>query len=219
MTRSDSHGAEPLRDKEERFAQLYALGLPALEAAQKAGWRWNGSPQGNAGNARKIAHRPSVRARVAYLRANRDKEAMAELRHIVHDRLMLWHEVDIAEFYETREEEVMFEGEAVMVLDDEGRPVRPLTRLVQRLKNFADMTIEQRKAIKGLKWTETGRPNLELYSALDANRDLRKMNGFDAPTQVEDKVSISSDAALDRLVESVATLAAKLRAMDDENAE
>src|SRR5579864_7862919 len=107
-TRSDSQlsfVAMPLqRDRDERFARLYALGVPALEAARAAGFDWRGSPEGNAGNARRLAQRRNIRARVAYLRANRDAASVAELRRIIEARLMLWHETDIGDYYEEREE-------------------------------------------------------------------------------------------------------------------
>lgn len=136
---------------------------------------------------------------------------MAELRHLVHDRLVLWHEVDIGDYYEKREEP-MLDGNGEVVRNDDGALVM---RTVQRLKDFSDLTPEQRRAIKSLTYTEKGRPNLELYSALDANRDLRKLNGFDAPTKSEDKVHLSADEALDELLKKAAAAVARLRGADD----
>ncbi len=213
MTQSDSPAslANPLKPRDEKFAQLYALGVPALSAARAAGFTWKGSPEGNAANARRLAQRKKIKARIAQLRNKRDDSAMAELRHLVHDRLVLWHEVDIGDYYEKREEP-MLDGNGEVVRNDDGALVM---RTVQRLKDFSDLTPEQRRAIKSLTYTEKGRPNLELYSALDANRDLRKLNGFDAPTKSEDKVHLSADEALDELLKKAAAAVARLRGADD----
>jgi hypothetical protein len=172
----------PLKPRDEKFAQLYALGVPALQAARAAGFNWNGSPAGNAANARKLAQRRKIRARIDWHRANRDAEALGELRHIVHDRLMAWHEVDIGDYYEKREEP-FYDKDGEIVRNAEGNPVM---WTVERMKAFSDLTPEQRKAIKSLTYTDKGRPNLELYSALDANRDLRKMNGLDVARAADD---------------------------------
>lgn len=210
MTRSDSTGSEPLRDREEHFATLLSLGVPSLTAGLMAGWKWNGSPAGNAANGRRLSQRPQIRARVAYLRANRNEPVRAELAHIVHDRLMLMHEADIGDFYETVEVEDP---------DADGNPVwvngKVRTKVVQRVKPFDRMTPEQRRCVKGLTYTESGRPKLELYSALDANRDLRKMHGLDQAQKLEvDQVSADTEEAINKMVDMVATIALRVQAID-----
>lgn len=217
MTQTDSQlsfVSLPLREKEERFARLYAVGVPALECARAAGYRWNGSCEGNAANARRLAQRPKIRARIAYLRENRDKEIREELRRITEQRLMLWHETDIGDYYEEREEPFT-DPKGNPVLDGEGIPVM---RIVQRLKPFSELTREQRRAVESLTYTERGRPNLKLHSAFDANRDLRKMNGLDtplSPDQQKSESEMSDDEALINLAKTVAALANKIANIDE----
>lgn len=208
--------AGPLKPRDEKFAQLYALGVPALSAARAAGFTWKGSPHGNAANARRLAQRKRIKARIAELRRKRDDDAMAELHHLVHDRLVLWHENDVGDYYERREEP-MLDGNGEVIRDKEGNP---MMRSVQRVKDFCDMTPAQRKGVKSLTYTERGRPNLELYSALDANRDLRKMNGLDAASKVDvnEKLDVTADDALNKLVDRIANLANKVKTIDDADA-
>lgn len=215
-TRSDSPvGSTPLRSiREERFAQLVALGVGTLEAGLQAGYRWQGSDAGNKANGRKLSQRPAIRARVDFLRHNRDAEAMGELRVILHERLMLWHDRDIADFYETVQEPV-FTLKGERVLDRNGDQ---MYRAVQRLKPFDRMTPEQRRCIKGLTYTERG-PQLELYSHENANKELRRLHGLDGPVRSEvDMVGHGADAALEDLVGVIAEIAGRIQALEEEAA-
>lgn len=217
MTQTDSQlsfVSLPLREKEERFARLYAIGVPPIECARAAGYDWNGSAEGNAANARRLSQRPKVRARINYLRENRDREVREELRRLTEQRLLLYHENDIGDFYEEREEP-WTDKNGNPVLDGEGNPIM---RIVQRLKPFSEMTREQRRAIKSLTYTERGRPNLEFYSAFDANREIRKMNGLDMPLTPEQNADkkMSEDEALIKLAQSAAALAEKITDLDEQ---
>lgn len=214
MTQTDSQlsvVSQPLKERDERFARLYALGIPALEAARASGFKFNGTLEGNAANARKVAQRKRIRDRVAFWRNNRDAQVQAELRRIIESRLLLWHETDIGDFYEDREEP-MLDPKGNPILDEYGHPVM---RVVQRLRPFSEMSREQRRAIKSLTYTDRGRPNLELYSALDANRDLRKMNNFDAPVSPDEKDKDQQGDPLTTLAQTISDLANKLASIDE----
>jgi len=218
MTQTDSQlsfVSFPLpRDRDERFAQLYALGIPPLAAARAAGFDWNGTKEGNEGNARRLAQRPRIRGRIAYWRHNRDAQVQLELRRLIESRLLLWHETDIGDYYEERQEPFL-DPKGNPVLDGDGNPIM---KVVQRLKPFSELSSEQRRAIKSLTYTERGRPNLELYSALDANRDLRKMNGFDAAIAPEDKPK-SAESETDALINSVLELTKRINSLNGADAE
>jgi|SRR5882672_235180 len=216
MTRSDSSAllspaAAPLtRPKHERFAQLVALGLPLLEAARQAGYEWNGTAIGNAANARRLAQRRRIKARVQWHRENRDAKAREEMRRIAEERLLLWHEADIGDYYEEREEPIF---------DRKGNPVRDvdgniITRLVERPKPLSGLTLEQRKVIKSRSYTESGKLNLELYSAIDANRDIRKLNGLDAqplPEEGDAALALPDDKLFAELTRQAAELGVDLK--------
>src|SRR5713226_2187048 len=139
MTQPDSRSlmspaAAPLtRPKHERFAQLVALGMPALQAAREAGYEWNGTPVGNAANARRLSQRRAIKARVAWWRGNQDADILAEKRKLIEERLWLWHQVDIGDFYEDVEEPIL-DDDRNPVLDDEGHSCM---RIVQRLRPFS----------------------------------------------------------------------------------
>jgi hypothetical protein len=183
-----SAAAAPLtRERHERFALLVAAGVPVLPAARHAGYDWNGTPEGNAANARRLAQRRKIKARVEWWRGNRDAQVLAELRRLVESRLLLWHETDIGDYFETREEPI-FDRQGNAVCDAGGNV---MTRPVQRLKSFEDMTPEQRKAIKSLTYTDSGKPNLELYSAENANKELRKLNGLDMQRLADEEENLS----------------------------
>lgn len=211
MTRSDSAlqkydpSQELTRPKHERFAQLVALDMPSLQAAREAGYEWNGTPTGNAANARRLAQRRRIRERVKWWRGNQAAEVMAEKRRLLEEQLWLYRGTDIADFYETVEEPI-FDRHGNVVADEEGKP---LTRAVQRLRPFCELSRDQRRQIKSLTYTEKGRPNLELYSALDANRDLRKLNGLDMQRSDdgEENITRMSD---EELHEALARQAAEL---------
>ncbi len=164
--------ASPLPvDRQERFAHMRCLGLASLDAAREAGY---GAM--TAANARKLDNKPHVRARISYL-GKQEAEVNTARRDIVAERQWLWHEIDIADYYEDAEEP-RFDAEGNMLMDAEGKPIM---RPYQRLKPFSALTREQRLAIESLTYTEKGKPNLKLHSKMQANIELRKIYGLDSP--------------------------------------
>jgi hypothetical protein len=167
-------GSEPLAGKLERFAQMLALRLPPDAAAREAQYPASGEPVTFAANARKRARLASVRSRVKWL-ARQEEEVLAVKRERLEERLWAWHESDIGAFYHMVDE-IVFDADGMPILGADGEPK---TRTVERLKLFSEMPPEQRLLVKSLRYTERGKPNLELYGADDANRELRKLNGLD----------------------------------------
>jgi hypothetical protein len=167
-------GALPLPvGRREVFSRLRARGLSALAAAREAGYS-DISPK----NAQKLAQDKRVKLRVAYL-TRWEESVIAELRQILLDRQLSWHESDIGEFFDLVEEPYLKDGEPVLNQDGV-----PLVRKVERLKPFSELSREQRMCIEGLTWTEKGKPNLKLYSKAEANKELRKLLGIDRPNKV-----------------------------------
>jgi hypothetical protein len=167
--------AFPLRIwRQERVAQLRSLGLPSLEAVREAGYA-----NMSAENARKLANKRHVLARVAYLR-KQDAEVLAERRDIVAERQWLWHDFDIGDYYEDAEEP-RFDKDGHLLIGPDGKPVM---RHFQRLKPLSALTREQRLAIESLTYTENGKPNLKLHSKMQANIELRKIYGIDRPMKI-----------------------------------
>lgn len=167
-------GSEPLRGRLERFAQLLSLGLHPVAAARDAEYPEADSPPTFAANARKRSNRKSVRSRVAYL-LRQEEAVLAEKRHRLESRQWQWHESDIEDFYEDVQVP-RHDAEGAILRDADGHP---MMRWVKELKPFSAMSREQRMCIESLTFTDSGRPNLKLYSKADANKELRKLNGLD----------------------------------------
>ena len=90
---AESVGALALsRGADEMFCRFRALGLPIHRAAIEGG-RPGISPE----NARRLAQRPKIRARVAYL-TRQEEDVLAEQRRILLERQWLWHDSDIGDF-------------------------------------------------------------------------------------------------------------------------
>lgn len=175
-------GSEPLNGRLERFCQMLSLGFPVDQAARRAEYPEDGNPNTFAANARKRSNKPAVKLRVTWLRRNQDAAILQAKREMLEERLLLWHEVDYGQYFEMGEEFV-FDKEGIVVRGADGEPK---TRMVERLKPLSQLPREMRLAVKSIRWTERGKPNLELYGADDANRELRKMNGLDKQPDRDD---------------------------------
>ena len=80
--------SEPLADaRRERFARLRAIGVPVIEAADRAEFRTAAGYSIFPGNAHKINREDRVRARIAYL-AKDEPTIIVETREFVRRRLM-----------------------------------------------------------------------------------------------------------------------------------
>jgi hypothetical protein len=151
----------------ERVARQRALGLDALTACRNAGYR-NISPK----NAQRMVQNARIKARVAYL-TRAEEEVIREQRAMILERQWLWHDYDVADFYEVVSEPLMRDGE--VVIGDDGHPIM---RQVQRLKPLDALSPAQRQCI------DASAPSLRLVNKVEANRDLRKLLGLDKPAKV-----------------------------------
>lgn len=173
---ADLPGSHPLSKFEhERYAIERSFGTAITIAAERAGL----SRRSGAGS--KLEQNEAVRNRIAFLAAQ-EKAVHDEKRKRLEERQWLWHDWDIASFYMDVEEPV-FDKNGAAVTDEDGKP---LMRWHQRLKPFSEIPQELRMCIESLTYTESGRPVLKLYSKADANRELRKINGIDAPRLGDD---------------------------------
>lgn len=185
-------GSEPLSKlAHELYAHERSFGTAITIAAERAGL----SRRSGAGS--KLEADPKVKARIAFLAAQ-EKAVWDEKRKRIEERQWLWHDVDVAKFYEDVEEpwldgkgnavvEPLMGGDGNVVKNDLGEVImRPVMRLRQRLRSFSDMPLEHRMCVESLTFTDSGKPNLKLYSKADANRELRKINGIDKAPSLDD---------------------------------
>lgn len=167
-------GSEPLsKIAHEIYAHQRSIGIAITIAAENAGL----GRRSGAGS--KLEQNDAVKARIAFLAAQ-EKALLDAKRRRIEERQWLWHEVDIADFYEAVDEPA-YDRKGEIMLDADGNPVM---RKHNRLKPLADIPPELRACIESLSYTESGRPILKLYSKADANRELRKINGIDKAPQV-----------------------------------
>lgn len=156
-------GSLPLRNpRHERYARHRSLLMPRLEAARMAGYE-----DMTAGNAAKLDRKAAISERIAFL-CRQDEDILKAKRLKLEEFLWNIHEVNYADFWETVEEDEIGD-------DDEptGKTIR-----YQKLKPFSELALEHQRVIQSLKYTEKGRPVLEVYSKLQANQELRKLLGI-----------------------------------------
>lgn len=174
-------GSEPLsKIAHEIYAHQRSIGIAITIAAENAGL----SRRSGAGS--KLEQNADIKARIAYLAAQ-EKAILDAKRKRVEERQWLWHEIDIAEFYEAVDEPA-YDRKGDPMLDADGNAVM---RKHNRLKPLSDIPPEFRACIESLTYTESGRPILKLYSKADANRELRKLNGLDAQRTLDEGENIS----------------------------
>lgn len=104
------------------------------------------------GNAAKLDRNGKIADRIAFL-CRQDEDILRAKRHKLEEFLWNIHEVNYADFWEP-------------------------SRSGQKLKAFSDLAPEHQRVIQSLKYTEKGRPVLEVYSKLQANQELRKLLGI-----------------------------------------
>ncbi len=82
----------------------------------------------------------------------------------------LWavHETNYAEYWQKFEEPEV---------DEEGEPTGKMNSY-QTVRLFSELTLDQQRMIESLKYTEKGKPNLGVYSKMQANIELRKLLGL-----------------------------------------
>lgn len=164
-------GSQPLsKFAHEQYAHERSFGTAITIAAERSGL----SRRSGAGS--KLEQNEEVRARIAFLAAQ-EKTVHDEKRRRLEAWPWLVQDVDIGRFYESVEEPV-FDRKGEIVCDAEGNPIM---RKRDRIKPLSEIPAELRQCIESITTTESGRVNLKLYSKADANRELRKINGIDAP--------------------------------------
>lgn len=168
-------GSEPLaNEKRELYCQSRAIHNSRQVAYQEAGFKSVDAHTAR-GNAAKLERlHPEIRTRIAWLGGQKD-EITRRIAAEIEAGYCAIMRADIRDYYNEVDRPV---------LDKDGDPVidettgTAKTRVVQEIKPFSEMTPEQRFAISSLKYTDSGRPNLELYPRTHAKTELRKMRGI-----------------------------------------
>lgn len=174
---SELPGSAPLsKFTHEMYAHERSFGTAITIAAERAGL----SRRSGAGS--KLEQNEEIRQRISYLAAQ-EKTVWDEKRKRLEERQWLWHDWDIADFYEDVEEPLVDKHGVTLTDDTTGKPV---TRKRQRVRPFSKIPSELRQCIESLTYTESGRPVLKLYSKAEANKELRKINGIDLAPSHDD---------------------------------
>jgi hypothetical protein len=145
-------GSVTLADERyERYAHERALMKSKLDAYRAAGFA-SVSDQAASSNASKLEREvPAIRARIAYL--SRDRDALiGEKRKRLEQRLWLYHDGNVADYWETVDVEVR-NKKGEMVLDADGKPKM---RRITRMKDISQLTPEQQLRIGSIHVNEAG---------------------------------------------------------------
>jgi hypothetical protein len=173
-------GAQPLANaKRERYAQARAICTPRMLAYREAGFE-SKDDHASRGNAAKLERSPQVRDRIAWL-CREEEEVLRAKRRKIESWLWLAHDMDVADFY-VDAKRVATDAEGNVLVDEKGEP---RTYIVQDMRPFSELSADQRNVIQSLKYTEKGKPVLEVYSKMQANIELRKMLGIGAAARDE----------------------------------
>jgi len=115
-----------------------------------------------------------------------------EARKRLEERLWLWHDADVTDYWETVEVEAR-DKHGKVLCDADGKPVM---RKVNRPKTFDQLTVEQRKCIESISVTNGGKIYFKIYSAAEANEQLRKLHNIGPAVRGDEDVRRLSDADL-----------------------
>jgi len=176
----ETPGSQPLGNaKREAYAQARAIMTPRALAYREAGFQ-SRDEHAARGNAAKLERAQEVLDRIAWLCRQPEEIIRAKRERLEQFKWNMWF-ADIGDYYAIVERPIL-DKKGNPVLDNEGNP---RMRLVQDLKPFSELTFEQRSVIASLKYTDGGRPNLELYPKTWADVELRKQLGIGAQTRDE----------------------------------
>lgn len=173
-------GSRPLRNPaHERYARARSLLRPKIEAYRYA-YRYDDDSalddkkrHALRGNASKLERGRNMQDRIAWL-CRQEEEVLAEKRRRLEEFLWLVHDANPADLWEIAEKPRT---------DDDGEPIedengQPIMVKYQRLKFMAELPEDLQRTVQSIKYTESGRPQVERYSALQANQELRKLLGI-----------------------------------------
>ena len=117
---------------------------------------------------------------------------IGEKRKRLEERLWLYHDGNVADYWETIDVEVKNKkGEVVIGADG-----KPKMRRISRMKDISQLTPEQQLRIESIHVNEAGIASPKLYSASWANGELRKFHSMGAQASEDNGVQRLSDAEL-----------------------
>jgi hypothetical protein len=116
---------------------------------------------------------------------------IGEKRKRLEERLWLYHDGNVADYWETIDVEVKNKkGEVVIGADG-----KPKMRRISRMKDISQLTPEQQLRIESIHVNEAGIASPKLHSASWANSELRKFHSM-GQTSEDNPVQKLSDAEL-----------------------
>jgi terminase small subunit-like protein len=164
---------------------------PRGQAYREAGWETSDDDDAYS-NACRLERRPGVKDRIEYL-SKQQEELITEKRQRIEERLWAIHEADIGDFFETVEV-AKSDKDGKLETDETGKMQ---TVKKQRAKLLSDIPAEIRKLIERFSLDSKGNAEVQLYSKLQANAELRKMLNIGGQKEREQTdVSKLSDAEL-----------------------
>jgi hypothetical protein len=147
-------------ERYERYAHERALMKSKLDAYRAAGFA-SLSDQAASSNAAKLEREvQAIVTRIAYMA--RDMDGLRqEKRERLEERLWLYHDANVADYWETIDVEVRDKKGNVVV----GADGKPKMRRITRMKDISQLTPEQQQRLESLHVNEAGIASPKLHSA------------------------------------------------------
>ena len=185
-----------MNEKQKRFCEEYVIDLNATQAAKRSGYSQNRSQE----IGYQLLQKTEIQDYIAELRLQQQERAKIEVADIVRSFVNL-ATYDVNDYYhntytlsakDTKGKRLKRKyGEVLSESDYEALPKRykHYYYKTQKLKEFSEMTKDQRAAIQGLKYDKYGNPIIQLSNKQQALDSLARHLGM-----FIDKSEVKSEA-------------------------
>ena len=188
-----------MNEKQKRFCEEYVIDLNATQAAKRSGYSQNRSQE----IGYQLLQKTEIQDYIAELRLQQQERAKIEVADIVRSFVNL-ATYDVNDYYHNTFTMMKYRaddekakrvsrkyGEVLSECDYEALPKRykHYYYKTQKLKEFSEMTKDQRAAIQGLKYDKYGNPIIQLSNKQQALDSLARYLGM-----FIDKSEVKSEA-------------------------
>jgi len=183
-------GSRPLRSsKHERYCWLRAQMRPKANAYRGAGFSSMSDHDAGA-NGSRLERRSDVADRIAYL-CRQEEELLQAKRARIEELLWMIHESNVADLWETYEDEKRDKSGNRVLVNGE-----PVIVKKQRPKLLSDLPNDVQRVVESCGIDEHGRVIPKAYSKMQANQELRKLLNIGTVQREEGELSRMSDDQL-----------------------
>jgi hypothetical protein len=183
-----SPGSRALKNaKYEKYCRARASAQPRIVAYREAGWETSDDDAAYS-NACRLERRPGVRERIEFL-SHQDEELIAEKRRRIEEMLWSVHEAAIGDYLETVE------------ID---------SKIIERPKRISELPREMQQNIERITIDGKGRVVPQLYSKLEASKELRAMLQIGRSSEANDLARLSDAELVAQLTDQAKQLGVEI---------